>query len=323
MAFPRSQPQGGAAPVSRRGVLAGAAASAAAAVFAPAIARAAGPVLRVGYQPYGNLLILKASGGLEAALKPLGARVEWKRFLSGPPMMEALSAGAIDFGSAGETPPIFAQAANAPIVYLGAEPPAPAGEAILVKEASPIRALADLRGRKIGFNRGSNVHYLFVRALAKAGLEMKDLQPIFLSPPDGRAAFERGSIDAWVIWDPYLAAAQAAGGTRVLADGAGLAANHQFYLGSRRFADKAVLDAANKAVVAVDKTTADDPTAAAKMLAPEVGLPEPVVATAVKRQSWNWQPMSPALVADQQAIADAFYKLRLIPKAIRVSDALA
>lgn len=307
---------------TRRGFLAGSG-SVAVALARPDLARAGQPVLRVGYQPYGNLPLLKASGLLEEMLKPLGARVEWKRFLSGPPLMEALSAGAIDYGSAGETPPIFAQAAGAPIVYLGAEPPAPAGEAILVLKDSPIHSLADLRGKKIGFNRGSNVHYLVVRALAKAGLEPKDVQSIFLSPPDGRAAFERGSIDAWAIWDPYLAAAQSTGRTRVLVDGTGLVANHQFYLGSRTFKDKALLDVVNKAVAAIDRKAAADPAAAGKIIAPEIGLPAPIVAIALKRQSWDWQPMSPQLVADQQAIADLFFKLKLIPKAIKISDALA
>jgi sulfonate transport system substrate-binding protein len=306
--------------ISRRHLLA---ASAAAAVFAPAIVRAAAPVLRVGYQKYGNLLLLKASGILEGKLKPLGTRVEWKQFVSGPPLMEALAAGAIDVGSAGETPPIFAQAAGAPIVYLGAEPPAPAGEAILVRQDSPLHSLADLRGKKVAFNKGSNVHVLYLRALERAGLDPKEVTAIYLNPADGRSAFERGSVDAWVIWDPYLAAAQATGHTRTLADGTGLAANHQFYLGSRRFGDRQVLDVFRDAVAAIDTKTVGNPGAAAATLSPETGLPADVLAVALKRQSWDVQPMDGSLVAKQQAIADQFFKLGLIPKAIKVADALA
>ena len=155
--------------------------------------------MRVGYQKYGNLLLLKTSGLFEDKVKPLGATVEWREFGAGPALMEALAAGAIDFGTAGETPPVFAQAAGAPFAYIGAEPPAPAGEAILVRDGSPIGTLADLRGRRIAFNKGSNVHYLFVRAIAKAGLGLADVTPVYLAPPDGRAAFERGSVDAWAI----------------------------------------------------------------------------------------------------------------------------
>ena len=305
--------------LTRRGVLAG---TAAAAVLAPALSRAGPAALRVGYQKYGTLLLLKASGLLEEKLKPLGTSVEWKQFISGPPLMEALGAGAIDGGAAGETPPIFAPAANVPLVYRGAEPPAPQGEAILVRADSSLRDLKDLKGRKVALNKGSNVHYLFVEALAKTGLRPTDVQPVYLSPADGRAAFERGSVDAWVIWDPFFAAAQAAGGTRVLADATDLAANHQFYLGTRSYRDAGVLAAFREAIAAVDDHVNADPTAAARLLAPAVGLPEPTVLTAVKRQSAGLLPMTDRLVSEQQRIADAFFDLKLIPRAIKVSEAV-
>lgn len=296
-------------------------AAAAAMTFAATQARA-GNTFRVGYQPYGNLLLLKVSGLLEEKLKPLGWSVEWRQFVSGPPLLEALGAGALDFGSAGETPPIFAQAAGAPIVYLGAEAPSPAGEAIIVLDKSPIRTLADLKGKKVGFNKGSNVHYLYVRALEKAGLSPSEVTPVYLSPPDGRAAFERGSIDAWVIWDPYLAATQAAVKTRVLTDGTSLVANRQFYLGRKGFKDAPIYAAAKQAIIEIDARTAADPGKVAALLAPSTGLPEAVVATALKRQAFSYQPMDAAIVHDQQLIADLFTKLHLIPKAIEISDAL-
>lgn len=284
-------------------------------------ARAAGTV-RIGYQIYGNLLLLKTSGKLEEALKPTGWSVEWKRFVSGPPLMEALGAGAIDFGSAGETPPIFAQAAGAPLVYLGAETPSPTGEAILVLDKSPITTLAELKGKKVAFNKGSNVHYLYLRALEKAGLSPKDVTPVYLAPADGRAAFERGSVDAWVIWDPYLAAGQAGLKTRVLVDGSGLVANRQFYFGRRGFTDASVHAAFKQALIDTDARAAADLNAAAATLAPSVNLPEAVIAKAVNRQSWSYQAIDPAIVHDQQVIADTFHALGLIPKPIRISAAL-
>ncbi len=303
--------------LTRRAALATAGATAALALARPAFAAR---TVRIGYQKYGNLLLLKTSGLLEGKLKPLGAAVEWREFGSGPPLMEALAAGAVDFGTAGETPPIFAQAAGAPFVYLGSEPPAPAGEAVLVREASPIRTLADLRGRKIALNKGSNVHYLFVRAIEKAGLKLADVTPVYLAPPDGRAAFERGSVDAWVIWDPFLAAAQAAGHTRVLADGQGLVANNQFYFRAKAFTDAAVIDTLFQAIAEIDTRTAGDPRAAAATLSPAMGLPAPILADALARQGWAIRRMDAGLVAQQQVIADTFFKLGLIPKAIRVAD---
>ena len=166
-------------------------------------------VVRIGFQKYGKLVLLKGRGALDEKLKALGYKVTWTEFPSGPPLLEALNVGAIDFGIAGETPPIFAQAAGAPLVYLAYDPPAPKGEAILVPKESPLKSVADLKGRKVALNKGSNVHYLLVKALEKAGLKYTDIQPVFLAPADALAAFTRGSVDAWVIWDPYEAAAEA------------------------------------------------------------------------------------------------------------------
>ena len=282
----------------------------------------AAQTVRIGYQPYGNLLLLKASGRLEAKLQPLGWSVAWKRFVSGPPLMEALAAGAIDYGTAGETPPIFAQVGGAPLVYRGAEPPAPRGEAILVLDKSPIQSLADLKGKTVCFNKGSNVHYLYVKAIEKAGLKPDDVKPVYLSPPDGRAAFQRGSVDAWVIWDPFLASAQATGQTRVLADGTGLVDNHQFYLSNRNFTEARVLDAIRESIAEIDKQTIGDPTKSAAILSPEIGLPEAVIAAAVKRQSWAVRPIDGKIIQAQQVIADTFFRLGLTTKAIRVADAM-
>src|SRR6201995_3237614 len=136
-------------------------------------------VVRVGYQKYGKLVLLKGRGSLEEKLKPLGYTVAWTEFPSGPPLLEALNVGAIDFGIAGETPPIFAQAAGAPLVSLAYDPPAPQGEAILVPKDSPLKSVAELKGKKVALNKGSNVHYLLVRALEKAGLKYSDITPGF------------------------------------------------------------------------------------------------------------------------------------------------
>ena len=154
-------------------------------------------VVRIGYQKYGKLVLLKGRGTLEQKLKPLGYSVSWTEFPSGPPLLEALNVGSIDFGISGETPPIFAQAAGVPLVYLAYGPPAPQGEAILVPKDSPLKSVADLKGKKVALNKGSNVHYLLVRALEQAGLKYTDIQTVFLAPADALAAFTRGSVDAW------------------------------------------------------------------------------------------------------------------------------
>jgi sulfonate transport system substrate-binding protein len=174
-------------------------------------------VLRVGHQK-GWLSILKNRGTLEKRLTPLGVAVRWVEFNAGPVQLEALNVGSIDFGDVGEAPPIFAQAAGAPLVYAGATVARPGLEAVIVPKGSAIRSVADLKGKRIAYNKGSNVHYFLVKLLEKHGLKYGDVQSVFLAPPDARAAFEKGSVDAWVIWDPFLASAQKTLDARLLAD---------------------------------------------------------------------------------------------------------
>ncbi|WP_395698274.1 sulfonate ABC transporter substrate-binding protein [Methylocella sp.] len=283
----------------------------------------AATTLRVGYQKYGSLVLLKSRGLLEKKLAPLGVAVAWSEFPAGPQMLEALNAGAIHVGQAGEAPPIFAQAASPDFAYLASEPASPAGEAILVPKDSPLRSLAELKGKTVGLNKGSNVHFLLVRALESAGVAYGDIKPAFLPPADARAAFEKGAIDAWAIWDPFFAAAESAIGARPLATAQGLAPNYQFLLGSRAFAqaNPAAIDALVAAVNETTEWTHSDTDAAAAALAPSTGIPAPVLKIALKRQNFGAGPLGAQTIADQQAIADAFFKLGLLPKAIVVADA--
>ena len=160
-------------------------------------------VVRIGYQKYGTINLLKAKGTLEPRLKAKGVTVEWSLFPAGPELLEALNAGKVDFGSTGEAPPIFAQAAGAPLVYVGNEPPNPKGEGILVLKNSPIKSFTDLKGKKIALNKGSNVHYFLVKALEKAGLKYSDVKVVFLPPGEAVPLLKKGSVDAWAIWGPF------------------------------------------------------------------------------------------------------------------------
>jgi sulfonate transport system substrate-binding protein len=283
--------------------------------------RAAASTLRIGYQKYGTLILLKGKGTLETALEPLGYSVTWTEFPAGPQLLEGLNVGAIDFGSTGEAPPIFAQAADAPLVYVAHEPPAPQGEAILVPKDSPIQTVADLKGKKIALNKGSNVHYLLVKALEKAGISYGDVQTVFLPPADARAAFEQGAVDAWVIWDPFQAAAEAATGARTLANGEGLVANHQFYLSTKTFVDDhaKALDALITQIAELDAWANGNTDAVAEQLSSSVGIPPEVLKVALKRQTYGVQSLSADVIAQQQKIADTFLQLGLIPKAISIS----
>ena len=280
--------------------------------------------LRIGYQKYGTLTLLKARGELEKRLAPQGIEVRWTEFPAGPQLLEGLNVGSIDFGTVGEAPPIFAQAAGADLVYVANQPPAPQGEAIVVPQGSPLKSVAELKGRKIALNKGSNVHFLLVKALEKAGLKYADVQTVFLPPADARAAFERGAVDAWVIWDPFLAAAEKQLGARVLADGRGLVANHQFYLAARPYADKRpqVIQAIVEELARLDRWAEGNPKEVAAFLGPQIGLDAGIAEVAASRFAYGILPISAAVAAEQQKIADAFFELKLIPKSIRIADAL-
>lgn len=290
---------------------------------AAALAQAKGEV-RIGYQKYGTLTLLKGRGTLEKRLAEQGVGVKWTEFPAGPVLLEGLNVGSIDFGTVGEAPPIFAQAAGANLVYVGNEPASPASEAIVVPKGSSLRTLADLKGKKIALNKGSNVHYLLLKALEKAGVAYADIQPVFLPPADARAAFERGSVDAWAIWDPFLAAAEKQLGARVLADGKGLVANYQFYLASRTYAEKhpEILRIVLDEVAKVDDWGRNNPDEVATILSAQTGLSKEVVALAASRYAYGVKPVSVDVIASQQRVADAFSSLKLIPKPIIVKDAL-
>ncbi len=285
----------------------------------------AGPV-RIGFQKSGTVLVsLKAKGILEKQLQPKGASIQWSEFPAGLPMVEALNAGAIDIAYVGEAPPIFAQAANDSVTrYVAYDPYGLAAEGIVVQKDSRIRKLSDLRGKKIAVQKGSNAHYLLIKALAAGKLLPSDVEIVFLKPADARAAFERRDVDAWSIWDPYLAAAETLPNARLLTTAKGLAPNKGYYLASASFiknrpdALKAVLGDIKKEAAVVEA----NPAATAALLAPSLGLDVKVLETAERRRKHNALAITPAIIEKQQDIADTFTDLKLVPHAIKVKDAV-
>ena len=293
----------------------------------PALAQAAAPdapkELRIGYQKYGTLVILKARGTLEKRLAEKGIGVKWTEFPFGPPLLEAINVGSLDVGTVGEAPPIFAQAAGADLVYVGNEPPAPTAEALVVPKDSPIKNVAELKGRKIAVAKGSNANYLLIKLIEKAGLKFSDVSVVYLAPADARAAFESGRVDAWSIWDPFLAAAEKQLGARVLADGRGAVANHQFYLAARGFAEKhpEIVHILLDEIAKIDQWGKQNPKEVARFIAPLIGIELPVVELAAQRLTYGVKPVTDDVLAQQQKVADAFVELKLVPRPVRVADA--
>ncbi len=278
----------------------------------------------IGFQKYGILPIVKTKGELEKRLAAQGIKVKWIEFPAGPQLLEGLNVGSVVFGEAGEAPPIFAQAANPNLIYVANQPPAPTAEALIVQKDSPIQSIQDLKGKRIALNKGSNVHYLLLKLLEAHNLKLSDIQPVYLPPSDARAAFEKGVVDAWVIWDPFLAAAEHQIQARVIANGENLVNNHQFYLADRQYAEN------NPAVLQTVITTLNQttdwvkahPKDAAKLLEKPTGLGFDVLKTSISRMGFGVQPISEKVVTEQQDVANAFFAQQLIPKQLVIQDAV-
>jgi sulfonate transport system substrate-binding protein len=288
-------------------------------------ARAATKQLRIGWQKNGVLALAKSQGTLEKRFASRGISVSWSEFTSGPPLLEALGAGALDFGPTGDVPPLFAQAAKGNLLYVGTYRGSSAGSAILVQAGSDIKALADLKGKRIAFKRGSSAHNVTVKLLRKGGLSLADVTPLDLAPPDAAAAFKNGSIDAWSIWDPYTAIAQNDPQTRLLTTAEGVVDSWSYFLANGDFTqDNAdlipeILDelrtVGNAAQANFEQTV--------KQLASITGVPEEITRVTLYRRNANLGAVSTLpdeAVAYQQSLADEFYSLKIIPRKLNIAD---
>jgi aliphatic sulfonates family ABC transporter substrate-binding protein len=291
----------------------------------PPLAFAAAPsprTLRIGYQQFGVLSLVKLHGALDAALGKSGMRIEWRQYPAGLPIIDALEACELELGVVGECPPVFAQAEDVPLVYLAAEEAAPEREAILAHRDSAAESVSDLRGKSIALHRGSNVHYLVIRALEEAGVPYDEVELCFFTPEEARSRFERRAVDAWAIWDPMLSSVRYELGARVLRNGAGLVKNIAYYIARRPFAEAhpSVVGEFLSHVALAGAWAKDNAASVADLLAPELGVPRGVLALAFLNGS-SPVPLSNELLLGQQQIADTLHRLQLIPRAIRVTEA--
>ncbi|MEH2465403.1 aliphatic sulfonate ABC transporter substrate-binding protein [Nostoc sp.] len=287
-------------------------------------------VLKMGHQKGMSLLnIIKAQGSLEKRLQPQGISVTWNEFSSTAPLLDGMGVGAIVFGGGGGTGSVFAQAGDKPFVRVAAGTGSTRGSAILVPENSPIKTLSDLKDKKVAFAKGSGQHYIIVRALEKVGLKYSDIKPLYLTPAEALPAFERGDIDAWLIWDPYTAEAERKLRTRLLADN------------STVFGDKAALESPSFYYAAPDfvrdhpdivKTILQELEKAgnwsignyhdsAKLLSKLYKIDLQTMETVEKRGGQRQVlPVTDEVLSELQRMADTFYELKLIPKKIDVKD---
>ena len=279
--------------------------------------------IRIGYQKTGVLVIARQQEVLEKHFAGRQIAVKWVEFTSGPPMMEAMSTGSVDLGAVGDTPPIFAQAANANVVYVAGSPII-SGQGILVSANSGIRTLADLKGRRVGVAKGTSAHNVLIAALEKAGLTYRDITPVYLSPPDAGPAFANGSIDAWAIWDPYFAIGEKRQQGRILVNASEVGKTNTFYLANRDFANvhaqetREIIDGLAEAA----RWAEAHRDSVAASLAAVTGVPLDIQTVAANRASFVIGPITDDIIATQQGVADRFFKLGLIPRPVVVRDAV-
>ncbi|MFB4394023.1 MULTISPECIES: aliphatic sulfonate ABC transporter substrate-binding protein [unclassified Pseudomonas] len=281
--------------------------------------------LRIGYQKFNSINILKSSGALDKALAAQGVKVSWHEFAAGPQVLEALSTGAIDLGHAADAPSVFAQAAGKPVVYLAAEQPYPKGIGLVVREQDHINSVQDLKGKRVATGRGWNAQYLLAVALQQAGLSYQDITPAYVNnAADAVAALQSGSVEAVTLWDPFLAAAERQPGLKNLRDGTGLSNNRTFYLSTATFADqhrewlKTFFTELSKVTLWANAKPAE----VAALLAPQLGIGADVLQVASERRNYNAVAITPQIIAEQQKLADTFQGLGLIPRKLQVADAV-
>lgn len=281
--------------------------------------------VRIGYQKSSTLItLLKTQGTLEKTLAQDNIDVTWHEFSSGLPLLEALNVGNVDISAdVADTVPIFAQAAQAKLTYFAEEAPSPSAQAIVVRKDSPLQQLADLKGKKVAVTKAAGSHYLLIAALNKAGLKFSDIEPAYLSPADGRVAFENNKVDAWVTWEPFLSGVQRQLPTRTLADGTGLASYKRYYLTSNAYAKEhpQVLKLVYEQLHKAGDWVKHNPRDAAQVLGPLWGnLDVETVETANAHRSYQVQPVKADQLGEQQKIADAFFAEGLLPKAVDAKD---
>ncbi len=281
--------------------------------------------LSIGFQKSSlNLLVTREQKLLEQEFP--NSKIEWREFPAGPQMLEALAVGAVDFGAVGNTPPIFAQAANKALNYAAYEVYPNTSLGLVLADHSKITELSQLKGKRVALQKGSSAHEFLAKVLQQAGISWQEIQPIWLPPADARAAFDQGAVDAWVIWDPYLSAIELNGHVKVLIDGRAFPKTYAYYISNPKFtaahpqAVAKIIQSLNHA----DQWILNHQAAAVDLYGKSTGLSHDVAKRALDRRlkPSPIHPVNADVIQSQQSIADLFYAEKLIPKKIKIQDAV-
>jgi sulfonate transport system substrate-binding protein len=278
--------------------------------------------VRVVYSKLGSLAVMRKLGTLEKSLAAKNFTVKWLEFAAGPQALEALNADSLDIAATAESPPIFAQAAGTPLVYVASTAFNGKGVSFLIPANSPIKTVADFRDKRVSFQKASIAHYVLLKALQKEGLKLTDVKSVFLPPPDANVAFSQGGLDVWITWEPYITRAVQKNIGRVLRDGQGLQNLGGFYSTSRKFANEhpEVLKIFLKELLKADEWSQKNPDKLAELVSPDVGIDIPTLKQIQAKSAYGLIPITEEVVNKQQQIADLWYAQGLLPKKVNVRD---
>ncbi|QOZ67375.1 aliphatic sulfonate ABC transporter substrate-binding protein [Bradyrhizobium arachidis] len=280
--------------------------------------------IRFAYQRGGILVVAQQQKVLEKFFQPRGSEIVWKLFSYGNPALEAVNVGSMDFSSSGNTPIIFAQAAGFDVQYIAAQRSGDGGEGIVVLPQSGIKHVGELKGKKVAVAKGTSSHYFLVAALQKAGLGYEDVTAVFLAPSDAPGALSRGDVSAWVVWDPYLALAEQKFNGRVIASLGADIKSYNFLVVRRGFVNENP-QAVNEVLAQlrpIGSWAQDHRGEIAQQLAEITGIELETQRLAAERANYAIAPVTDDVIESQQEVADLFFKLGLIPKAIKIRDAV-
>jgi sulfonate transport system substrate-binding protein len=271
-----------------------------------------------------GLAVLQARGTLDAALAPLGFTVEWPDFPAGPQQLEAMAAGALDIAATAESPAIFAQAAGTDLVYLATTAPNEKAVALLVPRDSTVRSVAELKGRKIAFQKASIGHYLLLRALRAAGLGIDTVQQVNLIPNDASAAFAQGSVDAWFIWEPFVTRTVQNRIGRVLIDGAVIKDTGNFYTGRRAFVREhpEVVRVFLEQLEEAETWATSHPKEMAELLSQVMAMDVSTLTDMHAKYTYGLLPITDHVMQVQQQVADLWFELGFLPRKIVAREGL-
>ena len=313
--------------LTRRRLLQASAALPLATLAAPAFAQAAAKApkqIRIAYQRGGILVIAQQQKVLEKYFEPRGIEVVWRVFPFSNPALEALNVGSMDFSSSGNSPIIFAQAGGFDVQYAATQPSGDGGEGIVVLPSSGITKVAELKGKRVGFAKGTSAHYFLVAALENAGLKYQDVEPVFIAPSDAPTALLRGDIAAWAVWDPYLALAEKKLGGKVIAALGPDIKSNNFLITRTGFAAEypETLKQVLTQLGTIGTWAQSHRNEIAAQLSEITGIELEIQRVAAERANYAITPVTEDVIKRQQAVADQFEALGIISRKINIRDAV-